>query len=236
MTGRDLPVELPVDPPRTIVVLAKAPVPGRVKTRLTSRLTPEQAADVAAAALADTCEAVAALPGEHVLVLDGVPGPWVPPGFTVLPQRPGGLDRRLAGAFGDVLASHPGPAFLVGMDTPQLGPLLPRVDLAGHDAVLGLAPDGGYWAIGLRAPDPALFLDVPMSVPTTGAAQLARLRSHGLSVGLLPQLRDVDEPDDAEAVARAAPGTRFARRWYAAVRAGAVQDGAVQDGTRRIAS
>ncbi|MBD5784834.1 TIGR04282 family arsenosugar biosynthesis glycosyltransferase [Cellulosimicrobium terreum] len=203
----------PTDPPRTVVVLAKAPAPGRSKTRLTSLLTPEQAADVAAAALADTLDAVAALPGDHVLVLDGEPGPWVPPGFTVYPQTTGGLDRRLAGAFDDVCAHHPGPVLLVGMDTPQLAPELAAADLAGRDAVLGLAQDGGYWAIGLRAPNPDLFLGVPMSEPTTGAVQLDRLRSRGLSVGMLPVLRDVDEPDDARAVAAAAPGTRFAQRW-----------------------
>ncbi|MDF9877090.1 TIGR04282 family arsenosugar biosynthesis glycosyltransferase [Cellulosimicrobium cellulans] len=207
----------PLDPPRTIVVLAKAPVPGRVKTRLTALLTPAQAADVAAAALADTLDAVAGLPGDHVLVLDGEPGPEVPRRFEVLPQSAGGLDDRLAAAFDDVFARRPGPVLLVGMDTPQLGGELAAVDLHGHDAVLGLAEDGGFWAVGLRAPDPALFLGVPMSRPTTGAAQLERLRAHGLDVGLLPTLRDVDEPSDAEAVARDAPGTAFAHRWREAV-------------------
>ncbi|MBD8078449.1 TIGR04282 family arsenosugar biosynthesis glycosyltransferase [Cellulosimicrobium arenosum] len=213
MTGAPARPARPVEPPRTVVVLAKAPAPGRSKTRLTSLLTPEQAADVAAAALGDTLDAVAALPGDHVLVLDGEPGSWVPPGFVVYPQVAGGLDRRLAGAFDDTFAAHPGPVLLVGMDTPQLAPQLAAVDLDGHDAVLGMAEDGGFWAVGLRAPDPDLFVGVPMSEPTTGAAQLDRLRSCGLSVGLLPTLRDVDEPDDARAVAAAAPGTRFARRW-----------------------
>ncbi|WP_166844495.1 DUF2064 domain-containing protein [Isoptericola sp. BMS4] len=207
----------PVEPPRTVVVLAKEPVPGRVKTRLAPRVGPEGAADAAAAALADTLDAVAALPVHRVLVLDGAPGPWVPPGFDVLPQTGGGLDRRLAGAFDDVLRRHPGPVLLVGMDTPQLAPTLAAVDLHGHDAVLGMAEDGGFWAVGLRSGDRALldglFVGVPMSEPTTGAAQLARLRAHGLDVGLLPTLRDVDGPDDARAVAAQAPASRFARRW-----------------------
>jgi rSAM/selenodomain-associated transferase 1 len=202
-----------LEPPGTVVVLAKAPVPGRSKTRLTGMLTPVAAAEVAAAALADTLDAVSALPCDSVLALDGEPGPWLPPGFDVLPQVLGGLDRRIAAAFDVAFARHPGPVLLVGMDTPQLAPVLGTIDLQGREAVLGPAQDGGFWAVGLRAPDPALFLGVPMSVPTTGAAQLARLRGHGLDVGLLPVLRDVDEPADAEAVARAAPGTRFARRW-----------------------
>jgi glycosyltransferase A (GT-A) superfamily protein (DUF2064 family) len=203
-------------PPRVVVVLAKEPAPGKVKTRLIGDLTPAEAAALAGAALADTLEAVGALSGVRpVLALDGRPGPWVPPDFAVIPQATGGLDRRIAAAFDHVLGpeGYEGPALLVGMDTPQLGPLLPTVDFAGHDAVLGLADDGGYWAVGLRRPDAALFHGVPMSEAFTGQAQLDRLRGAGLRVRLLPPLRDVDTVADADAVARAAPGTRFARAW-----------------------
>lgn len=203
-------------PPQVVVVLAKEPVPGKVKTRLIGRLTAAEAAALAQAALADTLDAVGALPGVRpVLALDGRPGSWVPQGFTVVPQAAGGLDRRIAAAFDDVLGpeGQQGPALLVGMDTPQLGPLLSSVDFAEHDAVLGLADDGGYWAVGLRRPDPALFHGVPMSEAVTGQAQLDRLRGAGLRVRLLPPLRDVDTVADAAAVARAAPGTRFARAW-----------------------
>jgi len=132
-----------------------------------------------------------------------------------VPQVTGGLDRRIAAAFDTVLGPEgfPGPALLVGMDTPQLAPLLAAVDFTGYDAVLGLADDGGYWAVGLRHPDPALFHGVPMSEPVTGQAQLERLRSAGLRVRILPPLRDVDTVADAAAVASAAPGTSFARTW-----------------------
>jgi uncharacterized protein len=194
-----------------LIVLAKAPVPGRVKTRLCPPCTPAEAAGLAAAALADTLAAVAATPGagRRVLVLDGAPGPWLPPGFDVLPQRGGGLDERLAAAFADV----GGPALLVGMDTPQVTPELLGGGLAAlayTGAALGLAPDGGYWAIGLRRAEEALFHGVPMSVPETGAAQLARLRDQGLQVAPLPPLRDVDTIADARAVAAAcAPGAAF---------------------------
>lgn len=193
----------------TLVVLAKAPVPGQVKTRLCPPCTPEQAAALAEAALADTLAAVAAVGGRRVVVLDGAPGPWLPAGVEVVPQRGGGLDERLAAAFEDV----GGPALLVGMDTPQITPALLRTGLAllaMADAVLGGAPDGGYWAIGLRRPDPALFLGVPMSVAETGAAQRARLAAAGLRVAGLPPLRDVDDIDDARAVAAHAPHGRFA--------------------------
>ncbi len=68
-------------------MIAKEPVPGRVKTRLTPPFTPQEAARLAEAALADTLAAAAAAPvARRVLVLDGSPGPWVPPGFEVVPQ------------------------------------------------------------------------------------------------------------------------------------------------------
>ncbi|WP_035126123.1 TIGR04282 family arsenosugar biosynthesis glycosyltransferase [Conexibacter woesei] len=189
-----------------LIVLAKAPVAGRVKTRLCPPCTPAEAAQLAAAALADTLAAVAATPGvtRRLLVLDGVAGPWVPPGFAVLPQRGGGLDERLACAFADV----GGPALLVGMDTPQVTPALLRDGLdrlARTGAVLGLAPDGGYWAIGLQRASAALFHGVPMSATDTGGAQLRRLHDQGLQVDLLPELRDVDTIADAHAVAAACP-------------------------------
>lgn len=193
----------------TLLVIAKQPVPGRVKTRLVPPCTYEQAAGLAEAALADTLHTVLALPARRrVLVLDGRPGPWLPPGFEVVPQRGGPLDERLAGAF----AAARGPALLIGMDTPQVTPRLLTVDWAAADAYFGPAADGGFWALGLRAPDPALLRGVPMSTPSTGAVQRARLLAAGLRVADLPELRDVDTAADAVAVARQAPRSRFAAR------------------------
>ncbi|WP_217236662.1 DUF2064 domain-containing protein [Streptomyces sp. AC555_RSS877] len=189
----------------TLLVIAKEPRPGRVKTRLTPPFTPREAAALAEASLADTLDAVARTPARRrVLVLEGEPGPWLPPGFEVVRQCAGGLDERLAAAF----AGCDGPALLIGMDTPQVTPALLTVDFADCDAYFGPAEDGGFWALGLTAPDPALLLGVPMSTPSTGAAQRARLA--GLKVRDLPPLRDVDTADDAAVVARAAPGGHFA--------------------------
>lgn len=189
----------------TLLVVAKEPRPGRVKTRLTPPFTPREAAALAEAALADTLEVVARTPARRrVLVLDGEPGPWLPSGFEVLRQCPGGLDERLAAAF----AHCTGPSLLIGMDTPQVTPELLAVDFADCDAYFGPAEDGGFWALGLAEPDPALLLGVPMSTSRTGAVQRARLA--GLHVRDLPPLRDVDTARDAELVASAAPGGRFA--------------------------
>jgi uncharacterized protein len=191
----------------TLLVIAKQPLPGRVKTRLVPPCTPRQAAALAEAALADTLHTVLAAPARRrVLVLDGEPGPWLPPGFDVTPQCGGGLDERLADAFAE---AH-GPALLIGMDTPQLTPRLLAVDWQVADAWFGPAADGGFWGLGLRVPDAALVRGVPMSTPGTGAIQLARLDAAGLRVARLPRLRDVDTAADAVAVARLAPRTRFA--------------------------
>ena len=141
-------------------------------------------------------------------MLDGEPGPWLPPGFDIVPQCGGPLDERLAAAF----AAVRGPALLIGMDTPQVTPGLLAVDWGAADAVFGPAADGGFWALGLREPDPALLRGVPMSTSATGAIQRARLVAAGLRVAELPQLRDVDTAADALAVAREAPQSRFAAR------------------------
>lgn len=196
--------------PVTLLVLAKQPVPGRVKTRLCPPLTPAQAACVAAAALDDTLDAVRATPvARRVLVVEGEVRA---PGFELLPQVAGPLDQRLAAAF-DEAAQCGLPALLVGMDTPQAGPALLGAAarrLAGGRDVLGLASDGGWWALGLVRPDGTLLRGVPTSQADTGRRQLAALRAAGLRPALLPTLRDVDTAADAVAVAASAPATRFA--------------------------
>ncbi|WP_433471782.1 TIGR04282 family arsenosugar biosynthesis glycosyltransferase [Spirillospora sp. CA-142024] len=199
-------------PAADLIVIAKEPVPGRVKTRLTPAYTPAEAAALAEASLRDTLAAVAAAPAaRRILALAGTPGPWLPDGFTVIAQRGRGLDERLAAAFDDAWRGR--PLVLIGMDTPQVTPALlggAGRELAHRDAVFGPAADGGFWLLGLRRPDARLLRGVPMSRPGTGAVQLARLRAAGLDVGLLPELTDVDTPADARAVAKAAAGGRFA--------------------------
>jgi uncharacterized protein len=194
-----------------LLVIAKEPVPGRVKTRLTPPCTPAQAASLARAAIEDTLAAALAVQraARRVLVLDGEPGDWVPDGFEVIAQRGDGLAERLAAAFEDAGA----PAFLVGMDTPQVTPQLLEAGLdavLADDAVFGAALDGGYWGIGLREADARAFDGVPMSEDNTGAVQRVRLAILGLRTAILPPLRDIDTIEDARAVAREAPGGRFA--------------------------
>ncbi|MBC9719485.1 DUF2064 domain-containing protein [Streptomyces sp. TRM66268-LWL] len=198
----------------TLLVIAKSPFPGRVKTRLTPPYTPAEAAALAEAALTDTLHMALSAPADRrILVLDGEPGLWLPQGFDVVPQCAGRLDQRLAAAF-DACS---GPTLLVGMDTPQITvDLLASVqELGPHDASIGPAADGGYWALGLGTPNGAVVHGVPMSTSATGAVQRARLHAAGLHVRLLPVLRDVDTAADAQAVAAEVPLSRFATRWRA---------------------
>jgi glycosyltransferase A (GT-A) superfamily protein (DUF2064 family) len=191
-----------------ILVMAKAPLPGRVKTRLCPPCTPVEAAAIAEAALADTLVAVVGSGVDRcVVALDGPPGPWLPPGVRIVAQRGHGFDERLAAAWDDV----GGPGLQIGMDTPQVTPeLLERccaaLEQPGLGAVLGPASDGGWWAIGLRRADRRAFLGIPMSRTDTGEHQLARLRDLDLAVELLPTLDDLDDAASAAAVAAALPG------------------------------
>lgn len=202
--------------PAQVIVIAKEPVPGRVKTRLTPPLSPQEAALLAEAALADTLAAVAATPvARRVLALAGSPGPWLPPGLEVIGQSGGGLDERLGHAFADCFAGRPVPMVLIGMDTPQVTPSLLTAAVTPlvtgeADAVFGPAADGGFWLLGLRRPDAALIEGVPMSTGDTGRIQLERLTTAGLRVLAVPELTDVDSIAEAERVAAEIPGSHFA--------------------------
>jgi rSAM/selenodomain-associated transferase 1 len=199
-----------------VIVIAKQPVPGRVKTRLTPPFSPQQAAGLAAAALADTLAAVGRVRAvRHVLALEGIAGDWLPPGFDVIAQHGRGLDERLAAAFGEAYAQLPVPMILIGMDTPQvtsetLEAAVRPLTIGAADAVFGPAADGGFWLLGLRRPDPGLLLGVPMSAADTGQVQLARLTEAGLRVHRLPLRTDVDDVASARAVAAQVPRSRFA--------------------------
>lgn len=217
-----------------LVVIAKAPVAGLAKTRLTPPLSPDQAADLAAAALLDTLDTVAAAasvggkgsPGcrPAVALTGDVPGAAREDAlraslrrFDVVRQRGTSLAQRLVAAHLDAATLRPRrPTLLVGMDTPQVGvgDLLAaagRLAAPGPDALLGPANDGGWWAIGLRIPRMARVLArVPTSRGDTGCRTAVALTATGSTLALLPCRRDVDDWADACAVAEACQSGRFA--------------------------
>lgn len=209
-----------------VLVVAKAPVPGRVKTRLARDLGDEAAADLAGAALLDTLAACStafgsrchlALAGE---VGEGARAPEVAAalrGWHVFAQEGDGLGERLAHAHrrvGDVAVA---PVVQVGMDTPQLTPaelLAAARRMRSGGGVLGPAVDGGWWLLGLAEPTAAAALaGVAMSSPRTGDDTRRALRARGVRLARTTTLRDVDTVEDAALVAREAPATRFAAAW-----------------------
>ena len=214
--------------PPVALVVAKAPVPGTAKTRLGAVVGMDRAADLAAAALLDTIETCAAaygVPRCH-LALEGdlAQGAGAEQlgaavaGWTIHPQRGADFAERLVNAHHDVAAARGAPVVQVGMDTPQIGVhalLEVEAMLTAPDvAVLGPAYDGGWWLLGVGGPHLLDHLGtVPMSTDETGVLTRQALVKAGAHLREIETLRDIDEATDAEAVAGAAPGTRFARAW-----------------------
>ncbi|GAA0898537.1 DUF2064 domain-containing protein [Nocardiopsis tropica] len=214
----------------TVLIVAKAPVPGRVKTRLIGAISPLDAARLAAASLVDTVEAALAVRGARCAVAlagrldDAVESDRLRAALAeceVFEQVGGGLATRLVAAHRRA-AEAGGPVLQIGMDTPQVSAALlaSGLDAARDGAALGPASDGGWWALGVPpggADRLDCLLDVPMSTAHTGECTRRALRAAGLAPVELPELRDVDRPDDIAEVAALCPaGSRF-RRTAAAV-------------------
>jgi glycosyltransferase A (GT-A) superfamily protein (DUF2064 family) len=209
------------------LVVAKAPVPGLAKTRLGAEIGMDAAADLAAAALLDTLEACErAFPRDrrHVALTGTLAGAARGPeiadrlgGWKVFDQVGDAFPTRLAAAHAEVRRRTGGATMQIGMDTPQVTEDLLGQVVAGlddHHAVLGTAPDGGWWALALREPrDAAVLAGVPMSSSETADRTREALLDRGLDVGDAPALRDVDTVEDARAVAAVAPDGRFAAAW-----------------------
>ncbi|BDN80792.1 MULTISPECIES: TIGR04282 family arsenosugar biosynthesis glycosyltransferase [Mycobacterium] len=209
--------------PVTLLVVAKAPEPGLAKTRLAATVGDQTAADIAAAALLDTLDAVAATPAaSRVVALTGdlanaARGAEIRrrlESFTVIGQRGDDFADRLANAHADAADGY--PVLQVGMDTPQISAALLAEcarRLFETSAVLGFAVDGGWWVLGVHTPAAAECLrGVPMSQPNTGELALKALREGGIDVATVQPLADVDVVADVAVVRGACgPDSRFAR-------------------------
>ncbi|BAS12394.1 conserved hypothetical protein [Arthrobacter sp. Hiyo8] len=199
----------------TIAVIAKECSPGKVKTRLTPPLTPEQAAALAQTSLSQTLETVRSLPADRrLLVFDGTPHERDAAGFEVSAQCSGGLDERLAA----ICSLTAGPLLILAWTRPKYaGSNWPRSwrtgsPRSGTASRRVVRPGVGRWLLGV-GPVPARRRFAPRGGHVHSAdraQQLARLAGAGLEVGLLPVVRDVDYFADALAAARECSGTRFA--------------------------
>ncbi len=201
----------------TLLIVAKAPVPGLAKTRIAKTIGDDAAAELAAAALLDTLDAAAAVGWPIVVAMTGdltqaaknreIAAALLDP--TVIEQRGEGLARRLANAHVD--ADHGHGVVQVGMDTPQVtvGDLLEAGQFvkAGHRTI-GLADDGGWWLLGLpTGADAQVLVDVPMSHADTGALTEQAL---GGDIEHVAVRRDMDTWEDAVAIAADLPISRLA--------------------------
>jgi rSAM/selenodomain-associated transferase 1 len=193
-----------VTAPSRIVVFAKAPVPGRVKTRLVSALGAEGAARLAAALLEATLREARASGLAVELCGDPDPQCWwrTDAGIALTAQNQGDLGARLAAAAARVLSGGQ-PVLLIGADCPavdarRLAAAARALDT--HDAVIHPAKDGGYALLGLRRFDSTLFEAIDWSGPEVAGQTLARIAALGWSVWIGETMRDVDEPEDLAAL------------------------------------
>jgi rSAM/selenodomain-associated transferase 1 len=183
-------------------VFARAPQPGRAKTRLVPVLGRQGAADFQAALLTDTIRKVETLSKIAARWLFGAGGSLrvrgLARGWKAARQRGRDLGTRLDRAFRQLLALHPA-AVVIGTDSPLLEPRTLREalrELRACDAVLGPCPDGGFYLIGLRCLPRGLFRGVRWSSRFAFRDVLTSLSAHGLITSVLPPLADVDRPAD----------------------------------------
>jgi len=187
-----------------VVVMAKHPVPGRVKMRLAAALGPERACTLYRAFVLDLAGRLARLPYPVTWAYWPPEAPFstLVPGMRCRPQAGRDLGERMARAVETVLAEGAGPVLVIGADAPHVSEavLAEAVSAlaAGADVALGPAYDGGYYLIGLRAPAPALFTGIAWSTADVLATTRARAGDAGLRVHLLPPTFDVDEVADVE--------------------------------------
>ncbi|MGH3439582.1 MAG: TIGR04282 family arsenosugar biosynthesis glycosyltransferase [Sciscionella sp.] len=195
-----------------VLVMAKAPRPGAVKTRLHPLLGPAGCARLQRLLIRHAVAVARELAPEDTWVAFDPPSDrerlaaLLPAGVGLLPQRGADLGERLAAASEALLRRRPGPALVIGTDIPTLNAeLLAKAAIeltGGRDVVFGPALDGGYYLVGLTRQLPDLFALPPhlWGGQTVLAASLAAAARAGLDVSLLPALRDLDTPTDARAL------------------------------------
>ncbi len=190
----------------TLIVFARRPLPGRCKRRLARAVGPRRAAHLYAATLARTLAAAERLAKVRrvLLAVTAADAAWFRValhgrGWHVARQTAGDLgqrmDRALAGA-----VQRGRYALLIGSDVLDVdaADLAAARDalLAGHDAVVGPAADGGYWLIGVRRPCPALFVDMPWGSGTVCQQTRARAAASGLALAEVALRHDLDRGRD----------------------------------------
>jgi len=190
-----------------LVVVAKAPLPGEVKTRLCPPLTIDEAAGLYRCFLKDRIEEIGRLTGID-LAISYTPedsreyfSRFISNGFHLFPQRGKNLGERLSHIFVDKLADGYDAVSIIDSDTPDLPRSIVQQSFKlllsdGADAVFGPCEDGGYYLVALRRPQPTLFRNIPWSTEAVLAATLEKAQNYGLKSELLPRWNDLDTFED----------------------------------------
>ena len=195
------------NPSNALLIFAKWPEPGRVKTRLSPPLSEQAAADLYRLMLLDTLESTREIDGiKRLIFFDGDPGRIddfraLAPDADVMRQEGADLGARLANAFAKAFSMGCQTVAAIGTDSPHMP--IERVTEAfdllngnGADVVFGPSEDGGYYLVRMRLFDNALFRDIPWSSSEVLATSIARAESSGFKVTLLPTGFDLDTTDD----------------------------------------
>jgi rSAM/selenodomain-associated transferase 1 len=192
---------------RALIVFARKPLPGSVKTRLSPPLSAEDAARLYECMLLDTLDLVQTLDGITPFIFfqedSGAAGYFsaVAPGVAAAPQQGVDLGERMHRAFAQIFARGFSETAIIGSDSPDLPPAYVHAAFSalaqdGVDVVFGPAADGGYYLLALKRMRGELFMDIPWSSSAVLACSVARAKASLLGVTLLPQWNDVDTPAD----------------------------------------
>jgi uncharacterized protein len=195
-----------------LAVMAKAPRPGRVKTRLSPPLTGEQAAAINVCFLRDTTENIAAVgvSGASAGIVSYTPvgdealfDNLLPAEFVLIPQRGDGFGERLMATAEDILACGYGSVCLIDSDSPTVPAVaferaVAELQKEGDRVVLGPSHDGGYYLIGIKRVHSGLFTDITWSTSSVFTETVAAAKVAGVDVVLLPLWYDVDDNETLE--------------------------------------
>ena len=203
---------------KTLLVFARKPRPGAVKTRLTPPLSPEEAAELYRCMIQDTLASQGNVAGvETVICFEEGPGAQdyfaaLATGLPLRAQEGEGLTERLTAAFAAAFRDGAASVAAIGSDAPDLPPELiaeafQRLESAQADVVFGPTGDGGYYLVALGKFHPALFADIPWSTDQVLVNSLARAAEAGLRTALLPPWHDIDTVEDLRSFAARPAGT-----------------------------
>jgi rSAM/selenodomain-associated transferase 1 len=194
-----------------LIVFAREPLPGMVKTRLAATVGAKAAAELYATMLQDVLNITRQLDGVETIVF------WACEEHALSRlaekyqcasrlQGPGDLGQRMQRAFEEMFTDGFDLCCIIGSDAPDLPPtyILNAYQLLDeqHDVVLGPSLDGGYYLLGLKRLYPQLFRNISWSSPDVLRQSLAAARSQGLTTALLPEWQDIDTDEDLRAFQR----------------------------------